>query len=94
MSVHDYMENKSITASVKNDDLPTDMLSKNGEGVVRSIMHADEEELKNIAKAFARNEQKVVASEIATDVLLEELGRRFHAMEIRINGIKNIIEEG
>lgn len=58
------------------------------------IAHADEARLKEIAKAFARNEQKVVAREIETDILLEELGRRFHAMDIRLNSIKSVIEEG
>lgn len=87
--VHSYLENKSMQLGEKHEMefAPNDMINQ------ASILKADEGKLKEIAQAFAKNEQRVVIKEIDTDILMEEVKRRFDALQIKLNSIKNAMGE-
>jgi len=91
--VHNYLENKSIQLDkVIGEKKTMEFTPKDAIGQA-SILKADEDRLKEIAKAFAKNEQRIVVKEIDTDILMEEVKRRFDALQIKINSIKNAMGE-
>lgn len=91
--VHNYLENKSIQLDkVIGEKKTMEFTPKEAIGQA-SILKADEERLKEIAKAFAKNEQRIVVKEIDTDILMEEIKHRFDALQIKLNSIKNAMGE-
>lgn len=92
-AVHNYLENKSIQLDkVIGEKHKMEFTPKDAVGQA-SILKADEDRLKEIAQAFAKNEQRIVVREIDTDILMEEVKRRFDALQIKLNSIKNAMGE-
>ena len=99
-NIHNYLENKPINIDkILEGRKKMETGHTNGftpkekiEGAA-SILKADEARLKEIAQAFAKNEQKIVARELDTDILMLEVKRRFDEMQIRLNSIKSAMGE-
>lgn len=92
-AVHNYLENKTLQLDkVIGEKRKMEFTSKDVASQA-SILKADEDKLKEIAQAFAKNEQRIVAKEIDTDILMEEVKRRFDALQIKLNSIKNAMGE-
>lgn len=92
-AVHNYLESKTLQFDKVIGEKKTMEFATKDVASQASILKADEDKLKEIAQAFAKNEQRIVAKEIDTDILMEEIKRRFDALQIKLNSIKNAMGE-